>query len=421
MDNRIIYKKGSLVGKRYKSGMTFSFEIAVPSEECDKYALLLDHDGLNDANVRSMLRLAQEGNAPYCVCVGVYPAVEEVAGGDKYNRRVNSYDLFTTEYADFVVYELIPYIAEEYRLRFFDDPDMHYVSGGSSGGISAFLIAWFHPECFRRVYMSSPSFLGMGKGNEVPYLIRKCETKPLRVYQEYSEHEPDDYFGASYPINIEAKSALEYAGYDFACEFFPGEGHCSRYRDEETAYVRNKWIWRDYRDRKIVAPANPPRIGTFLSKTSVWEPADVFPDKPTPETELSDKYSHVVKSADGQFFYASDLDDDVVYAHPTRESASTDERAVHALLHTVPCIKPRGGIDIDVDVNDRLYVLTAIGIQCVRSFGLIDAIIDLPEGRPLEISVTDSIYVRTDCGIFKRALKPDYVNQNRRMFVDYYD
>lgn len=57
----------------------------------------------------------------------------------------------------------------------------------------------------------------------------------------------------------------------------------------------------------------------------------------------------------------------------------------------------------------------------MRSFGLIDAILDLPEGKPIEISVTDSIYVKTDLGIFKRALKPEYLENNRRMACDYYD
>lgn len=421
MESEITYKHGYIIGKKYKSGMEFAFDIAIPSKKCSEYALLLDHDGLNDANVKSMLRLADEGLAPYCVNIGVFPATERVSSGEKYNRRINSYDLFTSEYADFVIYELIPYIEKEYGVRFYDDPDMHYVSGGSSGGISALVIAWFHPEYFHRVYMSSPSFLSMGRGNELPYLIRKYETKPLRIYEEYSENEPDEYFGASYPIDIEAKKALEYAGYDFRCEYFPGEGHCSRYRSYDDAYERNKWIWADYRTKKIVAPRNSPRIEAFLPISSAWERAEEFPEKKVVKTNLFNEDTKVVLSADKQFYYTAVETEDVVYAHRISESAAIEERSVHALLHTIPCVEPKGGIDIDVDVNDRLYVLTGIGIQCVRSFGLIDVILDLPEDKPLGICVTDSIYVKTDVGVFRRKLKPEYVRENRRMFCDYYD
>lgn len=415
----IIYKKGRIIGKKNKRGMEFEFEIAIPTHKCDRYALLLEHDGLNDANVKSMLKLADEGLAPYCVNIGVFPAVQGMSDGEKYNRRINSYDLFNSEYADFVIFELIPYIEKEYGISFYDDPDMHYVSGGSSGGISAFVIGWFHPEFFRRVYMSSPSFLAMGRGNEIPYLIRKYETKPLRIYEEYSEFEPDEYFGASYPIDIEAERALKYAGYDYKYEYFSGEGHCSRYKNYDNAYERNKWIWRDYKTNKIVAPRNSPRIDVFLSPESAWERAETFPEKEVYKPNALD--GNVVLSADKQFYYVSRPTEDVVYAHLVGDP-SVENRSVHALLHTIPCVEPKGGIDIDVDVNDRLYVLTGgVGIQCVRSFGLIDAILDLPEGKPIEISVTDSIYVKTDLGIFKRALKPEYLENNRRMACDYYD
>ena len=191
------YYEGSLVGKRYKPGLEFVFKVAVPDIECDEFALLVEHDGQNDENVSSMLKLAEEGKAPYCVSVGVVSGEMVMPDGTQRNMRMNSYDLFDREYGDFIVYELIPHISREYSINFSALPDMHFVSGGSSGGISAFVIAWFHPEYFRRVYMSSPSFLAMGRGNEIPYLIRKYETKPLRIYEEYSEYEPNDYFGWS--------------------------------------------------------------------------------------------------------------------------------------------------------------------------------------------------------------------------------
>ena len=408
----IKYAEGSLVGQVYKAGIAFGFTLAIPAAEVEEYALLVEHDGLNDANVNAMNRLAKEGCAPYCVCVGVHPGVLCFPDGEARNMRMNSYDLFDSEYGDFLVYELMPYIEKEFGIRFSQDPDLHYISGGSSGGISAFAAAWFHPNYFHRVYMSSPSFLAMGRGNEIPYLVRKCETKPLRIYEESSENEPNDYFGASYPIDVEMKMALEFAGYDFGWEYFPGEWHCSRYRDEESAYRRNKWIWQDYATKKITPPRNSPRLQRILPADAEWKAVENFPEK---EVVSFRGYSSAVKSADGKLLYAGQREEDIVYAF------AADAPMVHAMLHTLPRVEPKGAIDMAIDSTDRLYVLTAMGIQCVRGFGLIDGILELPQGEPLEIAVADGLYIKTHLGTFRRALQPECLHSRERKCVSYYD
>ena len=71
--------EGALVGDKFKCGMKFVFSVAIPAVQCEKYALLVEHDGLCMANVHSLKKLADEGKAPYTVCVGVMPAKMEVA------------------------------------------------------------------------------------------------------------------------------------------------------------------------------------------------------------------------------------------------------------------------------------------------------------------------------------------------------
>ena len=416
----------TLVGRKYKPGILFDVVVAVPEANVDEYALLIEHDGQNDANVNSLLALADEGKAPYCVSVGVFPGKIKMPDGTLRKMRMNSYDLFDREYGDFIVYELIPYISKEYSIRFSSSPDMHFVSGCSSGGISAFCIAWFHPEYFHRVYMSSPSFLAMGRGNEIPYLIRKYETKLLRIYEEYSENEPNDYFGWSRAIDEETREALIFAGYDFKCAYFPGEGHGSRYRQIDEAYLRNEWIWRDWNVAKITAPRNSSRIDRVITAESRWEICDIFPVKENtaPPAALSEHFDKVVLSNDGQAWYVANKSDDAVLMFVNGGKISTEKGLLHATLHTIPGIYPKGAIDMAVDTADRLFVLTSIGVQCVRSFGLIDVILDLPDRAiPLEIAVSDALYVRTESGIYKRPLcevctKSD---EQPRKFVSYYD
>lgn len=417
---------GCLTGKRYKPYQTFAFRVTVPCVEAESFGLLVEHDGENTANVDSMLQLAGEGKAPYCVTVGISPGVMAMPDGTERNMRMNDYDLFDREYGDFVVYELIPYLTERYGLRISESPDLHMVSGGSSGGISAFVMAWFHPEYFHRVYMSSPSFLAMGRGNEIPYLVRKYETKPLRIYQEWSENEPDDYFGWSRGVDEVAKAAFLFAGYDFAWKFFPEEGHCSRYRDQGEAYERNRWLWQDWQTKPVTKERNSSRVDKIVPPMTCWEPCDTFPAPPcdrVPEVLLA-SYQTAVLSNDGQLWYVGNPLDDGVYAYRNDGDILPEKRIFHATLHTLPRSDRRGVLHMAVDRTDRLLVLTEMGIQCVRSYGLIDAILDLPDdSAPVEVAVADALYVRTEKGVYKRPLCDDCVTESpvKRKQISYYD
>lgn len=61
-----------------------------------------------------------------------------------------------------------------------------------------------------------------------------------------------------------------------------------------------------------------------------------------------------------------------MYAYINNDDIDINQWILHATLHTIPMQKVKGAIDMAVDHTDRLFVLTEMGIQCVRSFGLID-------------------------------------------------
>jgi predicted alpha/beta superfamily hydrolase len=422
----IKYIEDDLVGEKYKPGQSFHFRIAVPCVDLESFGLLVEHDGQNDANVHSLLKLAQEGKAPYCVSIGVTCGYLTTPDGNTRQMRMNSYDFFDREYGDFIVYELIPHVINKYGIKISDSPDMHLISGGSSGGISSFVVAWFHSDYFRRVYMSSPSFLAMGRGNEIPYLIRKYETKPFRIYEEWSENEPNDYFGWSRGVDEVAKESLIFAKYDFNYAYFPGEGHCSRYRDENEAYKRNEWIWKDWKTKPIKALANSERVDKVIPFGSTWEKCATFPKKVERDVPpaLAQQYKQVVLSNDEQLWYATGEKDDVIYSHLNNGDYENGRCNLHAVLHTIPRISHSGVLDMAVDKVDRLYVLTEIGVQCIRSFGLIDLILDLPDhSAPIKIAVADALYVQTENGIYKRALCEECTTDGdkKRKQIGYYD
>ena len=416
--------EGGITGKKFKPQIHYRFLLNVPQIKAKEFALLIEHDGQNDAIVNSMLRLADEGKAPYTVVIGLSSGKLTMPNGEIRDMRLNSYDYFDREFGDFIVYELIPYVEKTYGIKFSKSPDMHMLSGGSSGGISAFTVAWFHSDYFHRVYMSSPSFLAMGRGNEIPCLLRKFEAKPIKIYEEYSENEPNDYFGWSKGIDEETYVGLYFAGYDYKSKFFPGEGHCSRYKNEEEAYLRNAWLWENY--QTPVAPrCNSKRLDKIVPFGTGWEKCDVFPDcENTVANGLLEMYDKVVLSNDNQAFYAANQNDDTVYMHLNGETVNASCRTTHAYLHTIPKQKIKGAIDMAVDKTDRLFVLTQMGIQCVRSYGLIDAILNLPDSaKPLKIAVTDALYVETESGVYRRPLNEECItdSEEKRKQISYYD
>ncbi|MBO4327452.1 MAG: hypothetical protein J5950_09285 [Clostridia bacterium] len=417
---------GSLTGEKYKPGVVFDFRLAIPCADTEAFAILIEHDGQIDANVNALLRLADAGKAPYCVSIGVVAGRLRYPDGTERYMRMNSYDWFDREYGDFIVHELIPHVAKTYGLKFSESPDMHMVSGGSSGGVSAFVVAWFHPDYFHRVYLSSPSYIALGRGNEIPYLVRKYEPKPLRIYNEYSEHEPNDYFGWSRAIDAEAGAAFKYAGYESKTRYFPGEGHSSRYRDEEEAVRRMEWLWRDWDKEPVTVKRMSPRVSAIIPSANAWERCDAFPEVPEAEVpaELKAIYSHIVLSNDGKVWYAARQYDDWIEMIVNETPLRPERALAQGALHTIPRQKQKGVIDMVTDKCDRLFVLTGAGVQCVRSFGLIDAILSLPDdGCPERIAITDALYVKTDQGCYRRELRDECVleSEQKRKHVDYYD
>lgn len=427
-----------------KPGTVFSYTLHLPDgyTSAEEWALLVTHDGLNESEVHAMEALAQTGEAPPCILLGIAPGnlPATLPGGFDRGMRMGTYDLFDRAYADFVVDELIPALVRKHTLPLSPSPDLHMVSGGSSGGISAFTMAWYRTEFFHRVYMSSPSFLSMGKGNEMTALMRKYETKPLRIYMEYSEEEPNDYFGSSYCAALECKMALEFAGYDLFCRYFPGEGHCSRYRqnNEETLAEGFRFLWKDWNTKPIAAPRSSPRVAEMPGAGSAWEKTDLpFPEKrgavsdgsaSAPGAYIADGSRILFREANGservvaQGFgdisalclasdrwrlYVGDRLRGCVYALAILENGDLSARYLHAALHLETDFTIPGAVDLCVDERDRVYAATECGIQAIRSFGLIDAVFPLPGHlMPLQIALHDgSFYAKTTDGIFRRAWK----------------
>ena len=153
---------------------------------CGPVAAVLDH-------------LIAEGAMPPTVAVCSSPGALQAStascqAGDNDCERSFEYDSVNDRYFHFVVDELLPFVSQADGLTFTTDPTQRGIGGGSSGGIAAFTVGWFHPESFQKIYTSSASFADIRQhgGNQYQAMIlANTSPPPLRVTMVAGTHDFD--------------------------------------------------------------------------------------------------------------------------------------------------------------------------------------------------------------------------------------
>ena len=196
--------------------------------------------------------LIARGDMPVTVAICVNPgnaigAVSDKPGGKpKPGNRSNEYDSLGDKFARYLIEEILPEVEKKWPLS--HDPELHAISGSSSGGICSFTVAWERPEVFHKVLSTVGSFTNIRGGNAYPSLIRKTEHKPLRVFLEDASGDLDNEFG-NWPLaNKQMDAALRYMNYDVRFDFAEGYRHSSEHGGSIFPDAL-KWLWRDWQKK----------------------------------------------------------------------------------------------------------------------------------------------------------------------------
>ena len=97
----------------------------------------------------------------------------------RFNRSYE-YDAVGDRYPRFLMEEILPEVGKLYNLS--SDPNDRGIAGSSSGGNGSFNAAWSRPDAFHRVLSFIGGFTNLRGDHIYPSLVRKMETKPLRVF-----------------------------------------------------------------------------------------------------------------------------------------------------------------------------------------------------------------------------------------------
>lgn len=212
------------------------FFLYVPAEQYRQdqsdYAVMVFQDGhayvKEDGQFRVPVvfdNLIHKGELPPLVGIFINPGHQ----GDelpsdpwKANNRSFEYDTLSDQYARFVLDEMLPEAARQSGLKVTEDPDRRAICGISSGGICAWTVAWERPEAFHRVLSHVGSFTNIRGGHVYPFLLRKTDSKPIRVLLQDGKGDLDNPHGNWWLSNLQMDAALKFKKYDY--QFVGGEG-----------------------------------------------------------------------------------------------------------------------------------------------------------------------------------------------------
>ena len=385
-------------------------------------------DGTRDCEPYVTEKLIASGAMPPTVSIGVtaasYPAT--LPGGTARSVRSPEYDGLGPSFADYLIDDLLPEIRAllPEGLAISESPDLHAISGCSSGGICAWNACWERNDYFRRCTIYSPTFSSFRGGDSLTVLMRKYETKRIRCYMTVGNDDMRNSAGDWYFEAMSAREAMEYAGYEFGFELFQSGTHGVGSCDTPVMERAQRFIWKDWQTRKVGIRHFPPRVADIFTPDTAWEetgdPMPAAPECPyafrgssillngKPVAECPWPVSDMALSSDRWRLYVATPARRFVYAYAVLPDGSLADPYPHAHLHLKDDLTVPGASGICIDSGDRLYAATEPGIQTTSQQGENNTILPLP-GNPAVVSVAfggdGMLYARSEDGkIWRRPV-----------------
>jgi len=380
---------------------------------------------------------------------GVVPAANENAL-PRYNRSYE-YDSVTDTYSRFLLEELLPAIEKKHQIKLSTDPNDAAISGNSSGGIAAFMVAWHRPDRFRRVFTGVGTYVGIHGADQLPVLVRKMEPKPLRVFLQSGTGDNNLYCGDWWMANQTMERSLTWAGYEVDHAWGEG-GHNGKHATQIFPDVM-RWLWKDWqtnREIKVNVKGTSKWLGYgVLADGSEWEESTAIQRKSgekmkalklsvdgkvskataprertvlksgvkiarLPETgqvTFNDATATTALSPDQTLFYVTEPAEAYVYSYQLGTDGSLKVPQPYFQLQAreaadVGAVYEARGMCVDTD--GRLYVATALGVQVFDQAGRVNFIIPTPE-QPLDVCFggkdLGDLYITTGETVYVRPSK----------------
>ena len=184
-------------------------------------------------------------------------------GGDAQgSERGLEYDTMSGRYAEYVEREVLPRVEAEANVILTKDPDGRATMGGSSGASCALIMAWFHPEWYRRVLSYSGTFVNQQWPPNPAYphgawcfhekLIPENAAKPIRIWMEVGDRDllnPNAMRDGMHDwvlANEKMARALADKHYHYQFVFAQNAGHVDGSVKRQTLAEALEYVWQGY-------------------------------------------------------------------------------------------------------------------------------------------------------------------------------
>lgn len=374
------------------AGTSREITVYVPKEYTGKEpaCLLVCLDGVLFNAITVMQNLISSGEMPVTIGLFVQPGVIYARSGEqkrvqRYNRS-NEFDRVDGTFARFLEEEVLPLVATlkcsgGQPLLISSNPNNRAITGASSGAICAFSAAWFRPDLFRRVYSSVGTFVAMRGGNQYPWIIRKTEPKPLRIYLQDGVNDAwNPLFGEWWEANQLMESALDFAGYELFFKWDRG-GHSIKHG---TALFPDamRWLWRGWPAAVECGSSRNDMLQALLpeqqaaQRSQPWQRCSLTAEERVLFEEACKSPLEAI-SPGGWSKAVAQKGSMWIYSYTANNPGSPDTEWENGLefyyLHSAPN-------QIAFDTEGNLYVASEIGIQVCDHNGRVRAILNGPKG-----------------------------------------
>jgi glyoxylase-like metal-dependent hydrolase (beta-lactamase superfamily II) len=184
-------------------------------------------------------------------------------GGDAQgSERGLEYDTMSGRYAEFVETEVLPLVERQYNVKLTKDPEGRAAMGGSSGGVAAFIMAWYRPDLYHRVLAYSITAINQQwpHSDETPHgawgfhetIIPNSPVKPIRVWLEVGDKDflnPNVMRDGMHDWVVASENmarVLAARGYHYQFVFARNAVHVDRAVKQQTLPQALVWLWKGY-------------------------------------------------------------------------------------------------------------------------------------------------------------------------------
>ena len=218
--------------------------------------LLVGADGPDRALFTALDNLIAARRIPALIAVSIGNGSGDAQGSE----RGLEYDTMSPRYAEFVETEVLPLVESQYHVRLTRDPNLRATMGGSSGGSCALIMAWYHPDLYRRVLTYSGTYVNQqwphndatphGAWEFHEHLIPASPRKPLRLWLEVGDRDNlnsnalNDHMHDWVIANEQMAKVLAAKGYPYQFVFVRNAGHTDRSVKQHTLPEALEYLWQ---------------------------------------------------------------------------------------------------------------------------------------------------------------------------------